>query len=107
MNEDEKNLTGQYMIGKWSSKSANTDFTIEISERTVRLSGTLNGESINVEFSNSNWWVGEFLFFTSNQKYFIQYANEKHLGFGELIIPGIMGEIKWGLKFDRIDIKKL
>ena len=99
----EKNATAKYMIGKWNSKEEKTDITVEISKETIVISGKVNNEPIDVTFANSSWWVGDYLFFTSNPRFYLQYANEEHLGFGELVVPGIVGERKWGFKFDRME----
>lgn len=100
---EEKNLTARYMIGKWVSKGDNTDITIEISERSIAIAGFVKGESVETLFDNSNWWVGDYLFFTSEPRFYIHYATETYLGFGELVIPGLMGEVKWGFRFDRVE----
>ncbi|MCW3085116.1 MAG: hypothetical protein JWP12_2482 [Bacteroidetes bacterium] len=103
MSSDEKNATAHYMTGKWNSKGDKTDITVEISAKTIIISGKVNDEAIDVTFSNSNWWVGDYLFFTSDPRFYLQYANKTHLGFGELVVPGLVGEKKWGFKFDRVE----
>lgn len=99
----EKIASGHYMEGKWISKDDKTDLSIEISQRTVSIAGVVDGEPLNVEFDNSTWWVEEYLLFKPENRFYLHYANEKHMGFGELILPGDLGQAKWGYKFDRVD----
>ncbi|MFL5765773.1 MAG: hypothetical protein ACJ77K_17640 [Bacteroidia bacterium] len=100
---EEKNSTARYMKGKWICKDVNTNVTIEITDREITVAGTVNRATVNATFRNNSWWVGDYLCFTSDQRFYIHYATEQKLAFGELKQPGIIGAIKWGLIFTRIE----
>lgn len=101
---EEMNATAHYMIGNWTCKVNNANLTIKITEKEVKLLGTVKEEDVSTTFDNATWWVGEYLCFTSDQRFYIHYANEKELAFGELLNPGVVGGIKWSAILTR-DLK--
>ena len=99
---EEMNATARYMIGKWACNVANANVTIEITNETITLIGTVGQETIDTTFVNKSWWLGDYLCFTTDQRFYIHYANETQLAFGELKNPGVVGETKWGLVLTRV-----
>ncbi len=98
---EEMTSTGYYKFGKWTCNVANANVTINITKETVTILGKIGQEAIDANFANETWWLGEYLCFTSDQRFYIHYANEKTLAFGELLDPCVVGEIKWGLVLTR------
>lgn len=94
---EEMNSTAYYILGKWTCNVENANVTINITNEVVTIVGKIGKEVIDVTFANETWWLDEYLCFISDQRFYIHYANEENLAFGELKLPGVLREIKWGL----------
>ena len=94
--------TNQYMFGAWK----NVENAIEINITSSEASLINNGNSIDVKddsFSSNAHWFGDYLSFATQQSFFIAYANQTEMMFGEVEIAGTFnGKNKWVLKFNRI-----
>lgn len=110
MTEGQKRTnTIKYINGHWYGKGLmeagtgviNADLRID---EDVQLLIFINGKAEKVKpFSSTAHWVQQFLSFMDNPKFYIKYANENQLFFGELISPGnFNGQNRWGLVFNRI-----
>ncbi|MHB8262043.1 MAG: hypothetical protein ACYDEC_17425 [Bacteroidia bacterium] len=53
-------------------------------------------------FSSNAHWFNDYLVFTDEPKYFVRYADEDKLLFGEFTQVGIIGLPKWEEEFVRI-----
>lgn len=100
---EEKNRTAHFMMGRWRSNGLDHDISIEITPSLITVEGTFEDDPIEATFEKAtSWWVETFLLFTSDPRFYIHYATEEHLAFGEMEIPGDLGEIKWSYRFNRV-----
>ena len=100
--------TIRYMYGNWAAESKEGDITkeysLKISNEEVHLTIKENGKEVtNAKFENSAHWLEQYLFFWNTTKYFLTYADESFLSFGELTNPTVFdGKNKFFLKFSRV-----
>ncbi len=96
------------MHGRWAAISKEGDLQIEynlyIGREEVHFIIKENEKEItNDKFENSAHWLEQYLFFWNTGKYFLTYADESSLVFGELSNPNTFdGKYKFMLKFVRV-----
>lgn len=106
MTEQEiKVLTHNQMYGNWISQQNTNGLEIQINITSTDVSLIIKKEGIeqeNITFSSNAHWFESYLSFIDGQRFFIIYANEKEMQFGEQESRGLFnGKNKWVLKFDR------
>lgn len=102
-NDEQKKITNKYFYGNWINEE-NLEITINITESDVTISQKSNKEELeSITFANDTWWVENFLCFTSNQLFFITYADINKMYFGEFESAGLInGKVKWAKTFNRV-----
>lgn len=102
-------VTTTNMNGHWygEGKTEKDDLTIKVYlfiDEQVTLSIFSKGKAEKVEpFSPTAYWVEQYLIFMDKPRFFIKYATENQMVFGELEKPGNVNEkIKWVLEFKRV-----
>lgn len=101
--------TSKYINGHWYGEGemrcrpGTIKVALSIDENVV-LSIYHNGRPEKVSpFSSTAHWVKDFLSFMDNRKFFIKYANETQMEFGELEKAGNFNRpIKWMLTLNRV-----
>ena len=94
-----KAQTGNFIFGVWQCEgiidSYQTRIIVSISQREFIINWHIAGVFRNgITLSPSAHWFGDFLCFTDESKYFIKYADEQKMIFGEFSQPA-----SWSLGF--------
>lgn len=108
MTEDEiKTVTNSCFMGTWTYtniiEKGELEIQIKINRDEATLVKKLNGKEVenNTFFSDAHWF-DKYLSFITKQNYYIIYANESAMRFGELENPGVFnGQNKWLYTFQR------
>lgn len=105
LTNDERMMTGRCMDGTWEYHDADIHIRVFIQKNDVfnlRIQRT-NQDLFEISMSSSAHWFGDYLcFITNNSPYYVRYANENSLIFGELENGGIIGVRKWEYDFKRV-----
>jgi hypothetical protein len=96
-----RNKIVEMMFGDWFFKKDNTEITLRINNRKVIITTITNGKSTVNEISANSNWTDDKLLFTEKQRYFVKYADEFELVFGEVNAPAV-NDILWERKFERV-----
>ena len=95
MTDQEKTSTGQHINGAWyfEGDQRGSRFKIILSIDEEKL--VINNYIANIykdgkEISSNAHWYGDYFCFTEGQKYFVRYANETKMSFGEYTSPGVL-----------------
>lgn len=101
MEKEVENETGRMMYGTWCCIESELETTVSINQTqttvTIKRSNiVIKEESVQTK----NWWLGEQLVFGTEQKYYLKYANENKLIFGER--NPLIGDIIWEKQFGRL-----
>lgn len=95
----QKDKTAQKIYGKWLFEDNKYQITILITTEKVNLK---NDKALLEIFNNNCEWSDDFLIFTdAGNKYYIKYADEKNLFFGEFTFPRSL-ITKWEIKLNRV-----
>ena len=102
-----KVLTVNSMVGNWIGADDNYEIKISISSEAAKVDITSKegGETeTNVLATSNSWWVEQFFnFIDCNQRFYILYANETEMLFGECKTPTCFdGQNIWQIKFGRV-----
>jgi hypothetical protein len=99
MEQELKTATLKFMYGTWLSTDAKVNVCISEHRLTIRMN-----EVEELEYSSAGEWWGSYYVFKDIPRFFILYANEKEMKFGELQLPNdVNGKHKWAAKFYRIN----
>lgn len=106
-NKHTKQDTANFIYGSWSALDGEKKYLININKEITQLIIIENGQKITHEsFDTSPHWLNEdsdFLYYFHTNKYFISFANENELRFGELLNPpSFNGKYRFYLKFKRV-----
>jgi hypothetical protein len=101
-----KNVNSQaedLMYGNWIFKSEEEEIGIEISKEKVILVKKKQDEEDVVEIFDSNcqWYHDKLLFIAGGQKYYIKFASDEKMIFGEVKAP-ILNRTVWEADFIKI-----
>lgn len=109
MQEMKRMITNTNMNGHWYGEGKTEQNSLEIKvdlfiDEQVTLSIFSKGKVEKVEpFSSTAHWVEQHLIFMDRPRFFIKYANEHQMVFGELESPlNLNEEYKWILEFKRV-----
>jgi hypothetical protein len=102
--QEEMNNTGEKMLGVWHFSKDGLEQRIEIGhENAVVITKEDENPSKEESFPAGAHWFGDQLsLLDSGQKYFIKYADDEHMIFGENEPIGTT-TIKWSRKFTRLN----
>lgn len=100
MNEDDliKSTINSY-LGNWRNAVHDIDINISWYQGTNRVKLKINNTI--EEFSSSCHWFGPYLIFVGTA-YYVKFANETTLVFGENEGKGILDDIIWEYQFVRL-----
>jgi hypothetical protein len=95
------------MYGNWTARDGTKDYSVKIGKEETHLTISEDGKkTIEEKFDTNLHWLSEetnFLFYFHTGKYFLSFANEKELHFGELANPtSFNGKYNFHLKFSRV-----
>lgn len=95
--------TEKLIYGNWIFKSKEEEIFIEISKEKTTLIKKKNDENDMVETfdSNGHWYNEQLLFIDGGQKYYVKFASDEKMIFGEVEAP-ILNRIVWEKNFIRI-----
>lgn len=101
-----KVMTVNNMYGNWIGNDEKYQVDISITRENVVvkvMDKEKNETEINTLASSDFWWVEQFLnFFDCKQRFYILWATESEMLFGESKTPGNFdGKNKWLIKFNR------
>jgi hypothetical protein len=105
MTNETKIKTGKFINGIWSfegnKKGSGFKIILSISEKKLVVNNYIANIFKNCEalFPNVHW-LGDYLIFNEKQKYFVKFADETKMLFGEFTIPGLR---VWEHEFTRIE----
>ncbi len=107
MSNEQKNKTGKFIYGAWyfEGNVKGSQFKIILSINEEKL--VINNYIANIykdgkEISSNAHWYEDYLCFTEGQKYFVRYADEKKMVFGEFTVAGVIGVPAWEHEFTRM-----
>lgn len=96
-----RNKIVEMMFGEWMLKSEGMNITLKINNRKILITRTKNGLSSIDEISAAAKWEGDQLVFLEKSIYYVTYADEFELIFGERnAAPAKTGN--WEKKFERV-----
>ncbi|MCZ8284181.1 MAG: hypothetical protein O9353_01890 [Bacteroidia bacterium] len=96
-----RNKIVEMMFGEWILKSDGMNISIKINNRKLLITKTKNGLASIDEISTASRWENDQLLFLEKSIYYVTYADEFELIFGErnaapAKAPG------WEKKFERV-----
>lgn len=107
-----KKETLHYMYGTWEGYGEMEEngkpvfvYSLQIDKNETRFTVTKNGVvQKDDKFSSSGMhWIEDYLWYVDTRKYFITYANEQRIEFGELSTLGnFNGQYKFFATLNRI-----
>jgi hypothetical protein len=103
MTTEELTKIANYANGQWTYKKENIEHKVYISDLGCTYQILEDGIQIEkIDFSRKAAWFGDLLLFTDKMKYFVSFANDERLIFGEAkgVLKG--GEILWKYEFERV-----
>lgn len=107
MSDEQKIKTNHCINGAWyfEGDQRGSRFKIVLSIDAERL--VINNYIANIykdgkEISSNAHWFGDYLCFTEEQKYFVKFADENKMLFGEFTSPGVVGLPLWEHEFTRM-----
>lgn len=100
--ENVKRQTEKLIYGNWIFKSNEEEICIEISKEKTKLIKKKNDEKDVVETfdANCHWFNEQLLFIDGGQKYYVKFASDEKMIFGEVEAP-ILNRIVWEESFLR------
>ncbi|MFZ7115659.1 MAG: hypothetical protein ACO1G9_09800 [Bacteroidota bacterium] len=102
ISKEQQYETNNSINGKWTSKSANKEYNLLITDGESSLEISEEGKIILKDvFSGSCAWFGQNLIFTDQMKYRIRFANKEKMIFGESK-TGMEGNTIWEFEFARV-----
>ena len=108
MTDEEKRRTNSFVQGSWATDFNQNGIQEKIFINIQRHRTTLSRYKGGIEFSNETFdtslnWFGDFhlCFMHGNMRYYIRYADESTLIFGEQLPPQIGSQI-WEHEFQRM-----
>lgn len=106
VHDEIKHNTTHFYQGFWCNETSvqgvNHTILIYISQEKSFINWRVDAiYEDGVTFDTNVHWFGDFLVFMGEQKYFVRYANEDELCFGEFSKPGHFEQIKWEKVLDR------
>ena len=102
-NKEEKKQTEKLIYGNWVFKSDEVEIGVEISkEKTMLIKKKKDEKDVEETFdSNCHWYDDQLLFIGGGQKYYIKFASDEKMIFGEVKAP-ILNKTVWEENFTRI-----
>lgn len=105
--EEIKTKTGQFLYGNYfNEKTVNgvrKEIILSIDKEQIIINWFIAKiYSEGKHFSSNAHWYNDYLVFTDEPKYYVKYANESKLIFGEFTQAGIVGLPLWEEEFIRI-----
>lgn len=111
--DKQKKETLQFMYGEWRGEGEVKEdgasvfkYTLEIGRETTKFTVKQNDIVLkDDEFETSGMhWFDDYLWYVDTRKYFITYADEKQIVFGELSTLGTFdGKYEFYLKLKRVE----
>lgn len=107
MTDKEKVDTGNRINGAWifegDQRGSRFKIVLSIDDEKVVINNYIaNIYRDGKEISSNAHWFGDYLCFTQGQKYFVKYADESKMLFGEFTSPGVVGLPVWEHEFKRM-----
>lgn len=102
MTDEIKIKTNRFKDGNWISNESKEEIKLSISQSTLSFQVSENGKVEKKELSGNAHWFGDYLLFIEGQEYYIRYADEEKLIFGQQQPSALIGQIIWEREFRRI-----
>lgn len=96
-----RNKIVEKMFGEWMLKSDGMNISIKINNRKVRITKTKKGLASIDEVSTAARWENDQLLFLEKSVYYVTYADDFELIFGERNAAPGKGTA-WEKKFERV-----
>lgn len=96
-----RNKIVEMMFGEWVLKSEGMNISIKISNRKVLITKTKGGHETTDEISTASRWENDQLLFLEKLIYYVKYADEFELIFGERHEASAKAG-GWEKKFERV-----
>ena len=96
-----RNKIVEMMFGEWELKSDGMNISIKINNRKLLITKTKNGLASIDEISTAARWENDHLLFIEKSIYYVTYADEFDLVFGERHTAPGKGTA-WEKKFERV-----
>lgn len=106
LSNEDKNRTVRFIDGKWRYENDGTVINIALEkfgDISIKIEQP-DEETIEKTFSANAHWFGDFLCFVyDNSPYYLRYADENEMIFGEWVTAGLIADRKWEYFFQRIE----